>query len=401
MSSLRPLVLRVLPMSAHHAVTATGGGHSPRPFLPRAALLAVAAAAGALAAEAPAPAGVRRHAVTPPVDSYLVSAAWLPGEERLLVPDPRHQRLLVFSRQGGAPQVVTALPGWERPLTGLFTAWSEGGTTHLVVNDWERRETWTMRLGPDLQASRTTTFSSNTLDPPGYLPRLRFQLTVGQWHYAQAGFMVGEQSDHFGVCRISVAPPHRVEFLVEYPLATGARVLTDDVPLLARIGDQLFFLQLGADPPYLQQLAPTRRRLEAFPPGYGSPPDAPPGVQGRDAAWAHLTAMETSFMPTGLYARGRWLLLLTRQPLGGGKTQWRLHRLDPVRDRLEGSFELPTTAPEILIAPGEKRWAIVELGPLQGVMERPTASWVEVPGELLDRPWPTPTAAPRVTPPRP
>lgn len=386
-------------MPAHHAVTATGGGHSPRPFFPRAALLAVAA--GALAAEGPAPAGVRRHAVTPPVDSYLVSAAWLPGEERLLVPDPRHQRLLVFSRQGGAPQVVTALPGWERPLTGLFTAWSQGGTTHLVVNDWEQREVWELELGDDLAVRKQVALHSLQLQPRARLERVERLLRHGHHLYLQAGFQFADQRAPAGVARIAGDTPGFVELLTEYRVHTAALVMLYSAPLLAAGPTGVFLLELGADPPYLEQLAPTRRRLEAFPPGYGPPPDAPPGLQGRDAAWAHLTAMETSSMPAGLYARGRWLLLLTRQPLGGGKTQWRLHRLDPVRDRLEGSFELPTTAPEILIAPGEKRWAIVELGPLQGVMERPMAFWVEVPGELLDRPWPTPTGASRVTPPRP
>lgn len=384
-------------MPAHQAVTATGGGHSLRPFFPRVALLAVAA--GALAAEAPAPAGVRRHAVTPPVDSYLQSAAWLPGEERLLIPDPRYQRLLVFSRQGGPPQVVTALPGWDRPLTGLFTAWSEGGTTHLVVNDWEQQKVWELELGDDLAVRKQIALHSLQLQPTAHLERVERLLRHGHHLYLQAGFRLADQRTRAGVARIVADTPNLLEFLTtEYRVNTAALVMLYRAPLLAAGPTGVFLLELGGDPPYLEQLAPTRRRLQAFPPGYGPPPDAPPGAQGRDAAWAHLTAMETSFMPAGLYARGRWLLLLTREPLGGGKTRWRLHCLDPVRDRLGGSFELPTAAPEILIAPGEKRWAIVELGPLQGVMERPLASWVELPGELLDRPWPTPTAAPQATP---
>lgn len=104
--------------------------------------------------------------------------------------------------------------------------------------------------------------------------------------------------------------------------------------------------------------------------------------------------MESAFIPAGLCARGGRLLLLTRKPLGGGKTLWRLYRIDPRTDRLEGSFELPTHAPAILLAPGETRWAIIELGPLHGDLERTLDFWEELPAVLLDAPPPTPTPYP-------
>ncbi len=386
----------MLHMPPHHAVNVPGGGQAPRPYLPGACAALVAWAMtlpGAATGESPA-ARIRRFAITPPVESYVTSAAWLPGEERLLITDPRYQRLLLLPRRDGPPEEVRQLPGEERPLAGLTTAWAAGGVTHLLINDWERREVWHLHLDAKLGVTQRLSVHSWRLEPAGRITRLKGMVELGGWAYMQAGFKGSESGERFGLLRMRAQAPRQLEFLADYPLNSGARVVAADFSLLANAGGNVFFLELGSDPPHIAQLAPQRRRLKAFPPGYGPPPDAPPGAQARDAAWAHLTAMESAFMPAGLYAHGEALLLLTREPRGEGKTEWRLHRLNPRADRLEGSVQLPTQAPAILLAPGEKRWAIVELGPLHGVMERTLASWVELPVAWLDTPAPTPTPRP-------
>ncbi len=105
-------------MPPRQPVNVAGGGQAPRPYLPGACATLVALAVtlpGAATGESPA-AAIPRFAVTPPVDSYVNSAAWLPGEERVLITDPRYQRLLLLPRRDRPPEEVRQLPGEERSL---------------------------------------------------------------------------------------------------------------------------------------------------------------------------------------------------------------------------------------------------------------------------------------------
>lgn len=128
-------------------------------------------------------------------------------------------------------------------------------------------------------------------------------------------------------------------------------------PTLARAGNAVFVLLYDA-PMRIQQLLPQPRTLRAFPTGLGEPPDL--AINSPSPYFTFMANVERATAPVGLYGQGEKLFLLTRQPAEDG-TRWHVHRLDPVRDRLEASVELPTRAPHLRLAPGPVRWAVLEL----------------------------------------
>mgnify|MGYP000523215613 CR=1 FL=1 len=232
----------MLHMPPHQPVNVAGGGPVPRPYRPGACAVVVALAVtlpGAATGQSPA-AAIRRLAVTPPVDSYVNSAAWLPGEERLLITDPRYQRLLLLPRRDGPPEEVQQLPGEARPLAGLTTAWAAGGVTHLLINDWERREVWHVHLDAKLGVTQRLAGHSWRLEPAGWITRLKGIIEQGGWVYMQAGFRGSEGGERFGLLRMRAQAPRQLEFLADYPLNSGARVVAADFSLLANAGGKVF-----------------------------------------------------------------------------------------------------------------------------------------------------------------
>jgi hypothetical protein len=94
-------------------------------------------------------------------------------------------------------------------------------------------------------------------------------------------------------------------------------------------------------------------------------PELPSFTQPEDYA-AVMGVVEESTMPAGLYAWGRDLYLLSRRPVGGS-TEWRLSRIDPVRDRIAETTILPSRAHHLFAIPGKDKWAFVEKGVARGL----------------------------------
>jgi hypothetical protein len=67
----------------------------------------------------------------------------------------------------------------------------------------------------------------------------------------------------------------------------------------------------------------------------------------------------------------RWLLLLAHQPRADGGNQWLVYPVDPIADGLGEAIELPTRAAEIVFVAGQKRWAVLEKGPMRQVGDQP------------------------------
>ena len=166
-----------------------------------------------------------------------------------------------------------------------------------------------------------------------------------------------------GLVRVRPGPLRAVEIVEEIPFDTAEgsfhRVLYATV---AAAGSSPYALRLTG-PPYIERVAP-RARLKAFPGGFSQLPTLPP-MYGPSDALAVEKVMSQAFFPVALYGSGRYLFLLTRQPADKGTT-WKLHKIDPEKDRLLGSVTLPTTAFELVLAPGPEKWAILEKGPSDG-----------------------------------
>src|SRR5205085_7051709 len=111
------------------------------------------------------------------------------------------------------------------------------------------------------------------------------------------------------------------------------------------------------EPSYILD-ARNARRLNAFPRGFDRLPSLPKNT-GEDSAVPRARMIEAATIPVALYGRGTFLYLLTRQPQAKG-TLWRLHRIDPKKDTILGSTTLPTSAANLVLAPGPASWAVLE-----------------------------------------
>ncbi len=161
-----------------------------------------------------------------------------------------------------------------------------------------------------------------------------------------------------GILRVALDPSLSLSKVVE------------EIPFTSKGGDlSSFFTSVVAsasgvpyalrfdEPSYILN-AESGRRLKAFPGGFDHLPALPKNT-GEDSTLPRARVLEASAIPVALYGRGASLYLLTRQ-VAQGKALWRLHRIDPRKDVLLGSITLPTSAPELELAPGPDAWAVLE-----------------------------------------
>lgn len=92
----------------------------------------------------------------------------------------------------------------------------------------------------------------------------------------------------------------------------------------------------------------------------------------------HLAA---ATMPRGLVGWGGELFVIVRQPWAGG--DWRVLRIDAVRDEVLGTALLPSKAAALFAMPGPETWAFYEAERLSvGYMTNPSV-WLVPAGEIL------------------
>lgn len=140
-----------------------------------------------------------------------------------------------------------------------------------------------------------------------------------------------------------------------------------------------------AQPTFLLQLSPEKRRLKAFPPGFAELPKLPEGVGGMEGGVLLYKALEHSTVAVRLYGRGDFLYLLTRRPAAQG-TLWQLWQIDPRRDAVIRPLTLPTTANHVFLAPGPKDWAVIEKGPVVDVGQQAIRSMLLIPSPWIEDP---------------
>jgi hypothetical protein len=149
------------------------------------------------------------------------------------------------------------------------------------------------------------------------------------------------------------------------PALTPLRLLAEDtdeggmawmVPALAQVDGEVFALVFEGGP-HLERVFPGTRRLRSFPPGFAEVPVIP--RRASNPPLERARRFEAASMAAGLFGQDNRLYLLTRRPAGGA-TVWSLHRIDPIRDTIEATIPLPTTAPHLVVVPGSREWAFVE-----------------------------------------
>lgn len=119
------------------------------------------------------------------------------------------------------------------------------------------------------------------------------------------------------------------------------------------------FVLRFTEPPRIERLWPSKA-LKAFPQGFASLPSLPTRTGPGEAQQQRYDALEKARLPVALLGQAGTLFVITREPEGAGRTRWLAHRVDPELDRLVATVRLPTHAPQLLITPGPRNWAILE-----------------------------------------
>lgn len=150
-------------------------------------------------------------------------------------------------------------------------------------------------------------------------------------------------------------------------------------PFLAVAEGRLYALRAGATSKIERPFQ--GETLAAFPPGFGNPPELESSPV--DAVAKLEAELAEGAWPAALLAQDRFLFVLTRRPRPTGGTLWQLHRINSRLDRLEGSWEVPSAASHLLVAPGPRHWALLEQGPLEVRPERGLLPGRDLPSLLL------------------
>lgn len=146
---------------------------------------------------------------------------------------------------------------------------------------------------------------------------------------------------------------------------------------ITAMNDNAYFLSLGyPGHPAIWEIRPDNkvRVLKAFPKGYGNFPadkDIPsyPGLKGFGKYYDFLAGLQ---MPVGVFAGNHGLLwVLTREVTEGSQPSYTLWGINVNQDRIEKEYHLPILPPNrntyLEVVPGEKYWAFLLKGRLEGI----------------------------------
>ena len=362
------------------------------------ALLAIMAAIptmGLALADSPTPTPpeppCRRVVLAHPPAAFF-SAAWAPGEREILVADIRNDRVLRYLRDGAFAGDVSfaAVSGVRHPkvfASGDSTLVITGSTRLLALES------------PNLTPRVIADFEGATFPDGATFVGFRFAQPRRDIIVANAIVRRANREGVAGLLSLTTGPQRDWKAIIPVPQTSALGGLVHSYPqVLALVGDRLFALEYG-EPSRVHELAPEKRTLVSFPPGFGMLPPFPVDLVAEAAALRWAANVQATPIPVGLYAQGGFLYLATREPANQGATTWRLHRIDPVSDRLLGSLVLPTAAADLLILPGEQQWALIEKGPYKAGFVHDTLGMVLIPAATIQAPWSaTAQALPPCTP---
>jgi hypothetical protein len=93
--------------------------------------------------------------------------------------------------------------------------------------------------------------------------------------------------------------------------------------------------------------------------------------------------LERTAAPVGLYGRNGFLYILMRTP-DEGRTIWTLLKVDPRTNTALWNRVVNTSANYLVVVPGEKYWAFVEKGPVNGPGQQKVYSFLKVPTRIVE-----------------
>lgn len=290
-----------------------------------------------------------------------------PGRGEVLLYTPHGEEAGTFMRPGkGAYDFTT--PGVPKRLDdGLLL--SDGGSHWLWLDD-------------DLKPFRQLDFAdSPTADGEVIGPPFSWDVTRDGRLFGSLHVIEKDGEWWTGLAEVMLVDPPRLRRILEVDRFSGEaafhRLRLDTVAI---VGERGYFLQFGDEVTVLSS-GPRRTLTNVVPERLRSPPTLPQvQVETVDAVFR---ALARAPLAAGIYSHAGELYLLEREPLDEG-ARWRLHAIDPEKDRIVRSVELPTRADWIKLAPGPEHWAILEMGPVRGLLEQDhdaltllPSAWVE------------------------
>jgi hypothetical protein len=312
-----------------------------------------------------------RSVTLDPAPSWVSSMAWSPNGGEVVIGDIPAGRLLRYGKDGHFLGVVGAQKaafGEYRPTEILTTR--EGFLVRSRAYEWFELDSQFKVL--------------HHLGPDGPLGLAMIEEVVSRNEIF--GFGSVRKSSNtwaFGLQHAKLSPLELIETLEELQLDTKAGTLyTTLTPEVALAGGNPYALRFD-EPSYLLNIR-THQRLKTFPKGFDHLPTLPP-VTGPDSSVPRDRILQKTSMPVALYGSGAYLFVLTRRPASDGKKVWELHRIDPVKDMVTGSMILPTSAPDLTLAPGSEFWAILEKGPLTASSTREMKTLLLVPAAAIEK----------------
>lgn len=182
-----------------------------------------------------------------------------------------------------------------------------------------------------------------------------------------------------------LADPGRVRIVDTLPLEGSSRgFYTNAQGYLTAAGDKGYFLVLEPRPHVMEVDLETAESRELSLPAVLSPRIDLPVPTGLETVVRLHEVLASSHRPAALYAQGDLLYVLSRHP--ANEAPWRLTTYDPRRGRAVSATILPTTAEDVVVVPGEQRWAIIEKGPFEGYGRQEIEGAVLVPAEEILHP---------------
>lgn len=285
---------------------------------------------------------------------WVPSAAWSSDGETLVVAEIQGPRLLRFSATGvRLPDVRSVDLGptsFVHP--GQLLRTPNGFLLHDALWRWLElradgeplREV--ARLHPGLPGVSDAVFLGGELVGRGAVPEPDGSRWLGYLRLGLEPFEVRERGEQF---------------------SAGADAEWNFYSAIGRVaataGGRAYFLRMTS-PPRIEQIFPARR-LSAFPSGFETLPAMAQGTTVPSRHEAYQAFMLSARLPVDLLGHGKWLYVLTREPVAEGGTRWLLHQIDPLADQAEAPLELPTRAPFLLVAPGAHHWALLEKSKIQ------------------------------------
>jgi hypothetical protein len=312
--------------------------------------------------------GVCRKLSLETAPSQTFHAAWNFDGRELVVVDLSGGRLLRYGSDGHFLGSVMRPGEGDRELSKptQIHATRDG----WVIQDVGRKWVWVDRQFNFLRAL-------STLGPDGRpIVQLVDESLSGDELAGFGSYRKPDRTWSIALLRAGLKPLTMRQMVEEISIETRDGTLYGTVgPVVAHLGGQAYFLRF-AEPSYILRANP-KSRLKAFPPGFDRLP-ALPKSQGPQSSAPRQQALQKSALPVGLYASEPFLYLLTRRPELKGTT-WQLHRIDPRKDRLVGSLTLPTTANDLVLAPGPSDWAVLEKGPIRPDGDQPVTRLLLIP----------------------